>query len=385
MAPDLTRPKKDRLKICYLVDAGNVHSVRWIEPFVARGHEVHVVSFVPCARTVPGAASYVDLTTITNTPKVRFARWGWWIYRYIQRLRPHILHAHQLPGAGWLGVMANYHPFVVSAWGSDLLVEPHKSRFRRLLLRLVLQQSDQLTVPSAAMAAAARRLNVPSDRLQLVPWGVETAVFSPAPDDGLQTRLLLGLEPRAPVLLAPRRIAPLYHIHTLIAAVQRLIGQFPSLQLALVRYDPDAAYMARIEQEIAALGLGHHVSWLPAQNSQESMARLYRMADIVLSIPASEGYGSTVYEALACGTPAIVTDLPVFEGELVDGLDCLKVPVGDAARTAEAVARLVDDRELYRSLAANGLEIARDKSVSDRVEQVESLYKSLVAPGDLIR
>jgi glycosyltransferase involved in cell wall biosynthesis len=137
--------------------------------------------------------------------------------------------------------------------------------------------------------------------------------------------------------------------------------------------------MEQIEQEIDAIGLHDHVSWLPAQNSFENMARLYRMADIVISIPASEGYGSTVYEALACGTPAIITDLPVFEDEIVDGVDAIKVPVGDVAQTKAAVARLLDDQELYRSIAANGLEVVREKRVSDRVEQVESLYKSIIA------
>ncbi len=367
------------MRICYIVDAGNVHSKRWIQPLITRGHEIHVLSYVPCAQALPGLANYVDLTTITNTPKVRFAQWGCWIYRYVHRIKPHILHSHQIPGAGWLGVMANYHPLVVSAWGSDLMVEPHRSRFRHMLLRLVLHQTDQLTVPSPAMAAAARRLNVPSQHLHIVPWGVETAVFSPSPDDKLQTRLDLGIDPLAPVLLAPRRIAPLYHIHTLLAAVQGLITRYPSLRLILVRYDPDIAYMAQIEQEIDINGLHDHVSWLPAQNSFENMARLYRMADIVISIPESEGYGSTVYEALACGTPAIITDLPVFDDEIVDGVDGIKVPVGDVAQTSAAVARLLDDQELYRSIAANGLEVVREKRVSDRVEQVESLYKSIIA------
>jgi len=228
------------------------------------------------------------------------------------------------------------------------------------------------------MANIARRLNFPSHRLHIIPWGVETAVFSPSPNDEQQTRLSFGLENRAPILLAPRRIAPLYHFHTLIAAVQSLIKQFPSLQLVMVRYDPDEAYMARIEQEIDALGLSSHVSWLPAQNSHEKMARLYRMSDIVISIPASEGYGSTVYEALACGTPTIITDLPVFESDIIDNVHTLKVPVGDVSRTSAAVVRLLGDRELYHTLAANGLEVVRDKRASDGDEQVESIYNSLV-------
>jgi len=57
----------------------------------------------------------------------------------------------------------------------------------------------------------------------------------------------------------------------------------------------------------------------------------------------------------------------------------LKVLVGDVARTSAAVARLLDDEELYRRLVANGLDVVRDKSVSRRIEQVESLYNSLVA------
>ena len=57
----------------------------------------------------------------------------------------------------------------------------------------------------------------------------------------------------------------------------------------------------------------------------------------------------------------------------------LKVPVGDVARTSAAVARLLDDEELYRRLVANDLDVVRDKSVSRRIKQVESLYNSLVA------
>ncbi len=370
------------MKICYIVDAGNVHALRWITPISERGHEVHVLSYVPYDRAPPGVASSIDLTSMTNTPKLRFARWGWWVHRYLRRLQPDILHAHQLPGAGWLGAMANYHPFVLTAWGSDLLIEPHRSRFRRLLLHLVMRRTDQLTVPSPVMAAAARHLNFPADRLFIIPFGVDTAAFSPAPDDGQRTRRSLGLEPRAPLLLSPRRIAPLYHIHTLLAAVQRLAGRYPELRLALVRYDPDPSYLARVEREIDALGLRDRVFWLPAQDTMEDMARLYRMADIVLSIPASEGYGSTVYEALACGTPAVISDLPVFESELADGVETLKAPVGDAARTAEAVARLLDDRQLYQRIVAGGLEVSREQSVSERIEQVERLYQSILNPMD---
>jgi glycosyltransferase involved in cell wall biosynthesis len=274
--------------------------------------------------------------------------------------------------------MANYHPFVVTAYGSDLMVEPRRSRFRRLLVRLVLRQADQLAVPSPAMADIARRLNFPSQRLHIVPLGVETAVFSPSPNDKQQTRLSFGLNNRAPILLAPRRIAPLYHCHTLIAAIQPLIKQFPTLQLVMIRYDPDETYMARIEQKIDALGFSNHVSWLPAQNSHENMVRLYRMADIVISIPSSEGYGATVYEAMACGTPTIITDLPVFESEIVDSVHTLKVPVGDVSRTSAAAARLLDDQELYQTLATNGLEIVREKRASDSDEQTESIYNSLV-------
>lgn len=371
--------KKDCVKICYIVDAGNIHTIRWIEPLINRGHEVHVLSFVHCARVLPGVANHVDLTTINNNPKIRFALWGRWVYRYVHLIKPHILHAHQIPGAGWVGVMAKYHPFVVSAWGSDLMVEPHKSRFRRLLLQIVLRQAEQLTVPSPAMADVASRLGVPSQQLHIVPWGVETSVFTASIDDKLQTRLALGIDPHAPVLLAPRRIAPLYHLHTLITAVQLLIPRFPSLRLFVLRYDPDVTYMAQIEQEIEAKGLRKHIHWLPAQDSHEEMARLYRMADIVISIPASEGYGSTVLEAMACGTPTIITDLPVFESDFTDSVDTLKVPVGDDAKTAGAAEQLLDNQKLYHSLAINGLKKGHDKSVSDRVEQVESLYRSLVA------
>lgn len=360
-------------RICTIADANSVHTRRWIAPLVEQGCEVHLLSFRPVQQAFAGV-TVVDLTRVFNMPKLRFAYWGWWIHRYLKRVDPDILHAHQLTGAGWLGVMARRHPFIVSAWGSDLLVEPHRSRFRRFLLERVLRACDALTAPSRTMLDAAEALGVPAGKLHLIPWGVETGIFRPEPADRAQTREQLGLPATARVVLCTRALTPLYNLHVLLEAFAPVSRQLPDAHLALLRYNVDAAHAHDLEQLTASLGLAEKVHWLPAQPSLEAMARLYRAADLTVSIPVSEGYGFSVLEAMACGCPTLISDLPVFHPEFTQGVHTIKVPVGDVAQTSAALLDLLENQPLRERLSREGLGVARRQGVEERLQQVTRLY-----------
>lgn len=348
-------------------------------PLVESGHQIHLLSYKPVDHPWTGLEKLVDLTQLTNLRKLRFAWWGLWIRRYVRRIRPDILHAHQLTGAGWLGAMANYHPFVVSGWGSDILLEPHKSGLRRLLINLVLRRCDALTVPSALMYHDAASLAASEARLHLIPWGIETDIFHPHPNDRLATRHRLSLAPDAKVILCPRGVRRIYNIHIILEAIRPIIRQEPKLRLVILLKSVDEAYLSELKQLVIANELDEFVRWLPARKTPAEMACLYRMADAVVSIPSSEGYGFTVYEALATGCPTIISDLPAFEDELISGIHTLKVPVADIVQTGRALMNLLADETLRQNLHQNGLNIVQGKGSGNRLAQTEALYRQLIA------
>lgn len=370
------------MKICYIANANNIHTYRWIAPFIEKQYKVYLLSPVPVERRWPGLEQLVDLTKLYDKRKWRFVYWGLWANRYLKRIRPDIVHAHQLVGPSWVGVIANYHPFIASGWGSDILVEPHKSTLRRILLKLVLNRSDQITVPSELMYNATRVLGVPNAKLHLVPWGVETEIFQSTPDDRIETRKKYGIDQTEKVILCSRAIAPLYNIDILVKVGIELLKSEKRFRLVLVRYNMQPEYYLKIQQMIVDCGLEQVVLWLPPQKNSFDMAKLYRMADVTVSIPSSEGYGFTVYEAMACGCPTIISDLPIHQAELINGVHTLKVRNRDALQISQTLFNLFEDPNLQHQLRQNGLLVCRDKSVTNRIQQTARLYQEVVLRAD---
>ncbi len=362
------------MRICLIASADSIHTRRWIDALVPRC-EIDLLSYTPSHAPPPEGVNLVDLTQLgwrAAIPRFRFAYWGLWIRDHLRQRSADLLHAHQVTGAGWLGSMTGFHPFLVSAWGSDLLRDPERNPLRNTLVRHVLSRSDCLVVPSVALERRARELGIASEKIRSLPWETDTAPFSPEPDDREATRTRLGIPLLAPTIFCPRALTPLYRIHVLLDATSQLVRTIPRLRLVLIRYLADASYEERLRTQIEKRSLGQHVVWLPEQ-SEQAMARLYRASDVAVSIPASEGFGRSVFEAMAAGCPTVVTDLPAFASQ--ESGATLRVPVDDVHATAHAIQRVLSDVNLRARLARENRSRSAQPAPLPLAERAWSLYR----------
>jgi glycosyltransferase involved in cell wall biosynthesis len=137
----------------------------------------------------------------------------------------------------------------------------------------------------------------------------------------------------------------------------------------------------RCEPILAALTaspVAGRVRWL-GYVPESHLAGLYSGADLLVHWSLYEGAGLTPLEAMACGTPAVVSDggaLPELAGQVAP-----VVPLGDPAALAGAIVALVSDRERRAELARRGLEYVKQFSWQEHARKVIGLYEE-VASGD---
>jgi glycosyltransferase involved in cell wall biosynthesis len=114
--------------------------------------------------------------------------------------------------------------------------------------------------------------------------------------------------------------------------------------------------------------------------AHDEMADIYRLADVVVSVPFTDGTPVTLLEALSTGRPVVATDLPSVREWLGDLDPGSLVPVGDVAATARAIAAALDRPAAARAeLARRGRQLIEERAGHDRnMALAESLYRDLL-------
>ncbi len=307
--------------------------------------------------------------------------------RAIAVARPGLVHAHFVEDCGWLGAYAGFHPWGITAWGSDLLVLPGRSRtgVGRWLTGRALRRADFLTAPSLPLLAAAERMGLPPDRGTHLLWGVDRDRFNPGVDPEV-FRSRLEVPEGVPLVLSPRRMEPLYHIDDVLDAWERTCSEGRRSILALAT--DGGSHEGHFRWRAAASAWRADIRILPALDYTE-MPALFAAADVVVSIPESDGTPMSVLEALATGTPVIAGDLPSLRPWVLEEQTGRLVPVGDVPAIAAALCDLLGDeagRERMGRLAAAHAAAEADQAVW--MDRAVALYCNLArlppdsAPGD---
>lgn len=205
--------------------------------------------------------------------------------------------------------------------------------------------------PSDATRDELLHLGFRPDRVIAVNNGVEE-MFQPGGE----------LAP-VPTVVCVGRLAPVKRQDQLIEAAVLTKQRVPDLQLVIVGEGP---LRPVLEAHIA----GHHAQdWihLAGRLSHEDLVDLYRRSWLVTSASLAEGWGLTLTEAAACGTPAVATDVNGHRSSVVDGSTGVLVPLeglGDALadvlldpprRAALATAALARARTLTWEASARGV------------------------------
>ena len=130
------------MKICVFGDAKSIHIQKWCFFLVNEGFEVHLISF-----------SEIDLNGIfvnyVHSGNIKINGGNWKVllsYRKVKQLiksiKPDILNAHYATSYGITGALLGFHPYVITAHGSDVLIAPNNSKIIRVLLRWTLKRSN---------------------------------------------------------------------------------------------------------------------------------------------------------------------------------------------------------------------------------------------------
>ncbi|HEX4853471.1 glycosyltransferase [Arenimonas sp.] len=257
--------------------------------------------------------------------------------RCLRREQVDIVHAHWLLPAGAVAALLRMSsgartPYLVTSHGADLFAL--RSGIFQRLKRWVAKGAAGITVVSTAMRRELAAIGVPPSRVSVQPMGVDLSErFTP-----------IANVPRSPVeiLFVGRIVAKKGLIH-LIDAMPAILAEHPSAFLTVVGFGPEeAACRGRVRE----LSIDDHVRFVGGV-SQTALPELYRRAAVFVApfVQASdgdqEGLGLVVVEAVGCGCPVVVSDLPAVRDVFANESPAALVKSGSPLELARAVSAVL--------------------------------------------
>ena len=232
------------------------------------------------------------------------------------------------------------------------------------------QRADALVLTTPA---AWNRLPDPDavrQRIHVVPHGLDTELFSPAPH--WNTEESLGAEQTRPSILFLANVVKRKGIFTLVEGFPAVLKEVPNCRLVIAGGGPD---LPQVEELVARLGCAGQVDFLGHQERDQT-PELYRKCSVYCLPSFGEPYGTTVVEAMGCGKALVVTNLGALP-HLVHEHGGLRVEAGDPAALAAALIWLLRHPKERAAMGRYNREFVQENMPWDSVaQQLERVYEA---------
>lgn len=382
------------LTLCYIADATNIHVQRWLGYFVERGHRVYCLSDkggsidgvtvidLPNRDTlVSNGKGNVSKTAVMKARAKKIREVG-------KEIKPDLCHAIFLYQRGWSAALAGFHPLVMTLLGSDIYLPRRNYRHVAQLWRdqlmnaLAMRQSEMVTAVSYDLNQSASRMLLGLAPVELIPIGTDIELFHPAVDT-TQLRERLRIPEDSFVVLSPRQMTPHYNQTTIIESIPRVLEEIPNALFimkdtfcnTLERQD----YVGSLKELAESLGVNHAIRWVEEVPMVE-LPQYYCLADVVVSVPSTDGMPVTIFEAMACQKPLIVGDLSAYNEVIIHGQTGLRVPIRNSQVLARAIIKIHKNPSLACRMVEEAQVILHQYGIfSEQMMRMERYYHGLTS------
>lgn len=369
------------MKIAVFANIASVHTQRWVAALSERGHKIHLVTLPMHNREKEEYDSGYSTLSITKNVRIHLlpfpAPFGYyfnvpWARWLLKKYKPDLLHAHYASGYGTLARLCNYHPYVLSVWGSDVFAFPDKSAFNNRLITKNIHAADWICSTSHFMASRTRNLCPALKGLTVTPFGVDVARF----------QLHDVLQQKEQVTVGTIKLLKNeYGVDILIRAFATACENLRSenhhdlnrqLRLLIVGTGTE---LGALKELAHALGVGEKTEfagWVKHESVPEYLNRI----DVFCTFSrVRESFGVSVLEASSCGIPVVVSNMGGLAEVVQDKETGFIVENENVSEAANAIMQLILDRTLREKMGTAGRQYVMENfGWKESVDLMESIY-----------
>jgi L-malate glycosyltransferase len=351
------------MRVLYFTERDTPHDRRFLRALSATNHEIFALRKVDC---LPEALHGVDeLNWPEGVPD--WTNWRGWgagvaqLKDLLAQVQPDLVHAGPVQGPALITALAKFHPLVTMSWGSDLLMQAHRSPWMRSATHYTLDHTDIFIGDCQTVADDAVRFGFDAQRIEIFPWGVDLDHFAPQKGDEASNKIRgsLGWEDQF-LVFCNRSWASIYGVDVLARAFVVALAHSDNLRLLLAGKGPQADLLDKILEPVA-----DKVSF-PGWIERDQLPGFYNAADLFISPSHSDGASISLLEALACGCPVLVSDIPANREWVVPGEAGLLFHDGDVNSLAARLLQMasMEDLSLFRAQARRLAEARADWEIN---------------------
>lgn len=360
-------------KICYLGSATSIHVQRWANYFVERGWDVHIITKEPIKDGL-----HLDITQHVSSAffpqsvhKLNFPIHLHNINKALNSIKPDLIHAISIESYGAYTGFIKSKGIILTGWGFKHTII--SKGLQKWIEQRALKKADVVHVDSYDLKDAIVRYDCDENKTVVIPWGVNMKMFNPN-IKGSEIRQKLDLV-GSPVVISIRNFEPEYDIECLINAIPIVLNEISQAKFLILG---SGSLESKLKQMVKDLGVLNSVHFV-GQSSYDKIPQYLKSADIYVSTSLLDSSSVSLQEAMACGLPVVVTDVPSNKEWINDGWNGYVSQRKDSKALATRIIALLSDEEKQKLFGKRNREIAEEKSDQEKcMEKMENIYKDLI-------
>jgi glycosyltransferase involved in cell wall biosynthesis len=358
------------MRLCYLGSANSIHTQRWIKYFAEKGHETHLISYEP------GIIDNVKMYVLPERKNRYFSLISRYfeVKKLVKNIKPDLVHAHYIGGYGWLGALTGSHPFVASAWGSDILAEPKVSRISCLLTKFTLGRADILLCDGNNLKDGMTQLGADAEKIRIIFFGTDTQKFRPEQRDEKLRKELFNSNSQ--IVISTRNLEPIYDVETLVNAVPLILKKLPETKFIIVGSGSEKEHLMGLAKSSGVLNSIKFVGRIP----NVELPKYIASSDVYVSTSLSDGgLAASTSEAMACELPVVITDFGMNRMWVKDGVNGFIFPTKNPESLAEKTIYLLENKDIRIKFGKINRKIIQNRNdYYKEMNKIENVYKELV-------